>query len=267
MMKVCAVKEKILLVVLIGLVFVSVFSTPLGLVRAERKPLNVIIVWHYHQPWYYGSNDSYFILPWVRMHSVGNYYKMALILSKYPEVKATFTFSGSLLHQLLSAVNGVMDLRQIISWKIVNGTATTKELFEMLRIPGGFFDINWANILELSPRFKELRSKAQAAFTKYSGLPEEDMMVKVVNEFTRQDFIDLATLFNLLWIDPEVVGSEYPELMSLRERALTQTSPSYTESELALVLNKHVEIMSKIIPKYRELLNSGQAELIPELRS
>jgi alpha-amylase/alpha-mannosidase (GH57 family) len=263
MMKVCAVKEKILLVVLIGLVFVSVFSTPLGLVRAERKPLNVIIVWHYHQPWYYGSNDSYFILPWVRMHSVGNYYKMALILSKYPEVKATFTFSGSLLHQLLSAVNGVMDLRQIISWKIVNGTATTKELFEMLRIPGGFFDINWANILELSPRFKELRSKAQAAFTKYSGLPEEDMMVKVVNEFTRQDFIDLATLFNLLWIDPEVVGSEYPELMSLRERALTQTSPSYTESELALVLNKHVEIMSKIIPKYRELLNSGQAELIP----
>lgn len=256
-------RRKILLLFLAGLVIASIFSAPFSLIRAESKPLNVIVVWHYHQPWYYGENDSYFILPWVRMHSVGNYYKMALILSKYPEVKATFTFSGSLLHQLLSAVNGVMDLRQIISWKIVEGTATTRDLFEALRIPGGFFDINWANILELSPKFKELRSRAQAAFTKYAGLPEEDMIIKVVSEFTRQDFIDLATLFNLLWIDPEVVASEYTELASLRERALTQTNPSFTESELALVLSKHVEIMSKIIPKYRELLNSGQAEIIP----
>lgn len=255
--------RKVLLSVLMGLIVISVFSIPSSLLRAESKPLNVIIVWHYHQPWYYGENDSYFILPWVRMHSVGNYYKMALILSKYPNVKATFTFSGSLLHQLLSAVDGVMDLRQIISWKIVNGTATNRELFEMLRIPGGFFDINWANILDLSPRFKELRSRAQAALTKYAGLPEEDMVVKVVNEFTRQDFIDLATLFNLLWIDPEVVSSEYPELASLRDRALTQTSPSFTKDELALVLNKHVEIMSKMIPKYRELLNSRQVEIIP----
>ncbi|MEM4594036.1 MAG: pullulanase, partial [Zestosphaera sp.] len=153
-------RRKILLLFLAGLVIASIFSAPFSLIRAESKPLNVIVVWHYHQPWYYGENDSYFILPWVRMHSVGNYYKMALILSKYPEVKATFTFSGSLLHQLLSAVNGVMDLRQIISWKMVEGTATTRDLFEALRIPGGFFDINWANILELSPKFKELRSRA-----------------------------------------------------------------------------------------------------------
>ena len=256
-------RSNISLIILVSLIIVSIFSASLSFLRAESKPLNVIIVWHYHQPWYYGENDSYFILPWVRMHSVGNYYKMALILSKYPEVKATFTFSGSLLHQLLSAANGVMDLRQIISWKIVNGTATTRELFEMLRIPGGFFDINWANILELSPRFKELRSKAQAAFTKYSSLPEEEIISMVVSEFSRQDFIDLATLFNLLWIDPEVVSSEYPELASLRERALTQTTPSFTESELALVLRKHVEIINKIIPKYTELINSGQAELIP----
>ncbi len=256
-------RKKTLLLVLISLVIASIFATPLTIIRAESTPLNVIIVWHYHQPWYYGENDSYFILPWVRMHSVGNYYKMALILSKYPGVKATFTFSGSLLHQLISGVNGVMDVRQVISWKIVNGTATTMELFEMLRIPGGFFDINWANILEASPRFKELRSKAQAAFTKYAGLPEEEMINKVVSEFTNQDFIDLATLFNLLWIDPEVVSREYPELSPLRERALSQTNPSFTKSELALVLSKHVEIMSKVIPKYRELLNSGQAEIIP----
>lgn len=256
-------RKSVLSVFLVSLAVLSILSPSLSLVRAGGKPLNLVIVWHYHQPWYYGENDSYFILPWVRMHSVGNYYKMALILSKYPGVKATFTFSGSLLHQLLSAVGGVMDLRQEISWKIVNETATTRELFEMLRVPGGFFDINWANILELSPRFKELRSRAQAAFTKYSGLPEEEMVNKVVSEFTRQDFVDLATLFNLLWIDPEVISSEYPELASLRERALTQTNPLFTESELALVLSKHVEIMSKIIPKYRELLNSGQAEIIP----
>ncbi len=234
------------------------------LLSQETKPLYVIFVWHYHQPWYYAANETYFVLPWVRMHSVGNYFKMAYILSKYPDIKVTFTFSGSLLYQLLDYLNGTMDYREILSWKIANGTELTiDEKFSMLVMPGGFFDINWKRIVDVVPRYRELRDRALEALQKYRELPEEEYKLKVVSEFTDQDFLDLAVLFNLFWIDPQVLKDLYPDLYDLRQQALTNESIHFTRDQLKHILEVHRDIMSRIIPIYRELLNHSQIEIIP----
>ncbi len=250
-------------IILLSIIILSMI-TPLAAI-GEQKPINVIIIWHYHQPWYYSGNGSYFILPWVRMHSVGNYYKMGYILSKYPDVHVTFTFSGSLLVQLIDYVeNHKMDLRQIISWKIAKGeNLTLDEKFSMLRIPGGFFDINWNRIVNVIPRFSSLRDKVREAFSKYSSLPEDEMKKKIVNEFTDQDFLDLAVLFNLFWIDPEVIEDEYPDLLKLRNEAITNPNVHFTRDNLTRILEVQYDIMSKIIPLYKELASTGQVELIP----
>ncbi len=231
--------------------------------RAEK--VYVAIIWHYHQPWYYSGDGSYFILPWVRMHSVGNYYKMAYILQKYPDIRVTFTFSGSLLVQLHDyVVNRKMDYRQIISWKIARGeNLTVNELFSMLRIPGGFFDINWNRIVNVVPRYRELRDTVRQLFDKYSGLPEEEFKKKVVESLSEQDYVDLAVLFNLFWIDPQVLREQYPELYSLRVEALRNPNIHFTREDLAKILKVHEDIMSKIIPLYSELAAKGQVELIP----
>ncbi len=249
----------IMLIVLIALSMYTVVpmaSTP--------KPLYVIFVWHYHQPWYLNENNTYFILPWVRMHSVGNYYKMAYILSKHPDIKATFDFSGSLIVQLQLYLKGVMDERQIISWKIANGTKLSiDEKFSMLQIPGGFFDINWKRIVDKVPRYSQLRDKAMQVLQKYRSLPTELYKEKVVESFTEQDYIDLAALFNLFWIDPEVLHDEYPNLYKLYEQALTDPNMHFTRQQVAEILKAQISIMSKILPIYRELLEKGQAEIIP----
>jgi len=238
----------------------------------NTQPLYVMFIWHYHQPWYYSADETYFILPWVRMHSIGNYYKMAYILSKYPDIKVTFTFSGSLLVQLQDYVEkGIMDQRQILAWKIANGEELTAEdIYNMIKIPGGFFDINWARIVEQIQRFKFLRDTAQSAFRTCAAQPlsEEEFIRCVANRFTggnysSQRIIDLAVLFNLFWIDPEVAREEYPEIYQLMERARTQAKPGYTREDLRLVLETQIDIMSKIIPKYRELISRGQIEVIP----
>ncbi len=256
--------KKALIATLITLVLASIAPPMVSMAQQSSEPLYVAFIWHYHQPWYYSADGTYFVLPWVRMHSVGNYYKMAYILSKYPDIKVTFTFSGSLLVQIGDYLNGMKDVRQEISMKLANGEElSVDEKFSMLQIPGGFFDINWARIVEVVPRFKELRDKARAALNKYVSLPEEEYKQAVVAEFSDQDFLDLATLFNLFWIDPEVLKEEYPSIYQLRQEALTNPNIHFTRDNLVAVLNTQLDIMGRIFDIYSELASRGQAELIP----
>lgn len=256
--------EGALVVMLVALVLASIAPPTVIVAQQSGEPLYVAFIWHYHQPWYYSADGTYFVLPWVRMHSVGNYYKMAYILSKYPDIKVTFTFSGSLIVQIGDYLNGMEDVRQEISIKLANGEElSVDEKFSMLQIPGGFFDINWARIVEVVPRFKELRDKARAALNKYVSLPEEEYKLAVVAEFSDQDFLDLATLFNLFWIDPEVLKEEYPSIYQLRQEALTDPDIHFTQDDLAAVLNTQLDIMGRIFDIYSELASRGQAELIP----
>ncbi len=238
----------------------------------QQEPLYVSLIWHYHQPWYYSASEDFFILPWVRLHSVGNYYKMSYILSKYPEVRATFTFSGSLIVQLMDYVNGgLMDLRQLISWKIARGESLSAiEIYSILKIPGGFFDINWGRVVERIPRYRALRDQAQNVFNLCSSLPltEEEFVKCVADQFTGGNYsaakiVDLAVLFNLFWVDPLIAKYEYPEIYQLMQRAANTTLPGFTTDDLELVLNAHLDIMSKVIPLYRELSLRNQIELIP----
>ncbi|ADG91565.1 glucodextranase DOMON-like domain-containing protein [Thermosphaera aggregans] len=255
------------------LLVMLLFSLALIPPRTEsaQEKIYLALVWHYHQPWYYSVDESYFTLPWVRMHSVGNYYKMAYILSKYPDVRATFTFSGSLLEMLVDYVeDGKMDVRQIISWKIVNGTVNKTEVFSMLRTPGGFFDINWNRIVNVIPRFSELRSLAQSAFSSCTAtaISEQELIDCVVNQFTGgnltgQNVVDLAVLFNLFWIDPSVAEEQYPDIYQLMNRAYQYSSPGFTVSDLQRILEVHEDIMSRITQIYRNLSSTGQVELIP----
>ncbi len=249
--------------IVLFIVFASVLP---GIVSStnEDKPLYVVFVWHYHQPWYYSGDESYFILPWVRMHTVGNYYKMAYILSKHPGIKVSFTFTGSLLVQLTDYMKGKQDIRQIISWKLANGEElSVEEKFSMLSIPGGFFDINWKRIVDVVPRYRELRDKAREALDKYKGLPEDVYKEKVVSEFSDKDFVDLAVLFNLFWIDPMVLKEEYPNLYNLREIALRGEIDHFTPDMLANVLEVQMDIINKTLSLYKELVEKGQIELVP----
>ena len=252
--------------VLLGVLILSLILVQVSAVNIagqQSKPLYVAIIWHYHQPWYYDVNGTAFLLPWTRMHTVGNYYKMASILSRYPDIKVTFTFSGSLIQQILDYNKGVEDYREIISEKIAKGqTLTVEEKFSMLSMPGGFFDVNWDRVVNIVPRFAELRDKAQSTLSKYLYLPEQEYKMRVTSEFTDQDYVDLAVLFNLFWIDPSVLREQYPQLYQLRLQALNGTR-TFTRQQLQTILDVHKDLLSKVLGVYATLVKKGQIELIP----
>ncbi|ADM27517.1 glycoside hydrolase family 57 [Ignisphaera aggregans DSM 17230] len=258
--------KTILVVIMISLLILSIpIFTLITLSSIEgQEPIYLAFIWHFHQPWYLDEYNSSFLLPWVRMHSIGNYFKMAYILSKYPSVKVVFTFPGSLLKQLELYLSGIKDYRLIISEKIAYGESLSiDEKIDMLRIPGGFFDINWNRIVDIVPRYRELRDRVQMAFNIYMNLPEDSMKRAVVSEFSEQDFIDLASLFNLFWIDPQILRELYPDIYNLRVKALSSNSIHFTRDDLVRILNVHRDIMSRIIDMYKQLARSGQIELIP----
>nr|HNH52685.1 glycoside hydrolase [Nitrosomonas sp.] len=62
--------------------------------------LNLILMWHMHQPDYRDHETGEFLLPWVYLHAIKDYTDMAYHLEKHPRVKAVINFVPILLEQL-----------------------------------------------------------------------------------------------------------------------------------------------------------------------
>jgi alpha-amylase/alpha-mannosidase (GH57 family) len=68
--------------------------------KPDRKPVFLNIVWHQHQPSYVNPETDQLAGPWVRTHATKDYYDMAAMLLKYPEMHCTINLTSSLLLQL-----------------------------------------------------------------------------------------------------------------------------------------------------------------------
>ncbi|MGB2869752.1 MAG: hypothetical protein WBD36_14945, partial [Bacteroidota bacterium] len=64
------------------------------------KPLYLNIIWHQHQPLYLDPESDQLQGPWVRTHATKDYYDMAAILERYPDIHFTVNLTSSLLSQL-----------------------------------------------------------------------------------------------------------------------------------------------------------------------
>lgn len=210
-----------------------------------EHPLYVALVWHNHQPLYKNPATGVYMMPWVRMHAVKDYYDMAAILKDYPDVHVTFNMVPSLLAQLDEYAAGAFDLQLIASAKPAAELTDADRDFLLRR----FFDANWDNIISRYPRYWELLQKRGTAVSDASIAAARDA-------YTEQDFRDLQVWFNLAWIDPGLIAAD-PSMTSLVEKGR-----NFTEADKALVLAKHTEIVRKVVPLYREMQATGQIEVI-----
>jgi ADP-glucose type glycogen/starch synthase len=198
------------------------------------KPLQVAFVWHMHQPYYKDDLTSTYLLPWVRLRSAKDYFKMPALLDAYPKIRATFNLVPSLLAQIEDyGKEESVDLFLNLS---------KRDAAELTAEERGFI-IRWmresprALRVQQSPRYLELASRSAEA------------------QFTTQDMRDLQVWFNLAWCDPAWAESD-PRLADLKRR-----DRDFSEEDKDPLFEAQMEIMAKVIPKYRELADRGQAEL------
>src|SRR6266849_3926560 len=97
-----------------------------------------------------------------------------------------------------------------------------------------------------SPR--ALRVQQSARYLELASRP-------VDAQFTTQDIRDLQVWFNLAWCDPVWMESE-PRLAELKRK-----DRDFAEADKQPLFTAQLDMMKKVIPKYRELAERGQAEL------
>ena len=200
----------------------------------STKPTNVIFLWHMHQPYYKREDKNLYILPWVRLHAVKDYYGMAKTVDKFDQVKVVFNFSGVLLEQLLDYTKGgVNDYYEDLTLKKPAYLKRREKDFIIER----FFALNFERFIRPNKRYLQLYNKKLSAKKK----------------FTSYEIGDLQALFNLAWFHP------YTFKKDKHLRGFLKKGKGYTQEDKKYIIKKQYEVISQIIPLYKKLLSKKRS--------
>lgn len=211
----------------------------------KDRPLYIAFLWHMHQPYYKDPVSNRFIMPWVRLHGIKDYYDMVALLERYPSIHQTFNMVPSLIEQILKYTEeGVTDEYMDLSLK----PAAELTLQDKLFLLNNFFSLQWDNMLFLYPGYRDLLEKRG-----YEPTPKS--LERACRRFTTQEFLDLQVWFNLAWFDPMFKDSD-PFLKSLIKKGR-----DFSEEEKKGLITKQIEVLRMIIPEYKKMEERGQIEV------
>jgi alpha-amylase/alpha-mannosidase (GH57 family) len=200
-------------------------------------------VWHQHQPYYPNDVTGENPMPWVRLHGVKDYYGMAMHLREFPEMRCTINLVPSLLVQLRAYVEKNAGDRFLDLSRVPADSLTAADCLFLL---DHFFMANPGQMIEPYPRYRELHH--------LRGFGKNDAN-EALRRFHERDLRDLQVWFNLTWIHPIAVEQD----AFLRE--LHAKGQNFTEEEKLELLEKHRQLLARVIPLHKELALSGQVEL------
>jgi alpha-amylase/alpha-mannosidase (GH57 family) len=201
------------------------------------------LVWHQHQPYYPDDVAGQNPMPWVRLHGVKDYYGMALHLQEFPELRCTINLVPSLLRQLVAYTDeGRTDRCFDVSRVPANSLSEEDCLFLL----DNFFMANHGQMILPYARYAEL-------FHRRGG--GRNTAREALRRFRADDLRDLQVWFNLTWVHPLAIEGD--DLL----RGLLAKGKEFSESEKTALLDKHLDILRRVLPLHRKLAESGQIEL------
>jgi alpha-amylase/alpha-mannosidase (GH57 family) len=209
------------------------------------QPIYLAMVWHMHQPYYKDLVTGEYILPWVRLHGIKDYYEMVALLDDYPNFKSTYNLVPSLLLQIEDYVNNhAKDKALKLSEK--DPRELTDE--ERVYILKNFFMVNWEVMIKPYHRYHDLLLKRG----RFSSTAE---LTRVAGHMTSQEMLDIQVWFNLVWFG-FISRKQDPVVKELFAKGR-----NFTADDKAAVLGKQIEVLSRIIHKYTDLSERGQIEI------
>jgi alpha-amylase/alpha-mannosidase (GH57 family) len=194
-------------------------------------PLRVVFIWHFHQPWYPTFDGAPPALPWVRLHSLKDYYDLPALLSEEPRVHHTANLVPALLDQIDLLARGGSDA----FLEIARTPASEWDSAAVRFARENFFSVH-PRILERYPRLLDLRSRVEAR-----------------EVLGASDLTDLVVLFHLAWSGPTLLKD--PLLVHLRKRG-----KGFSESEKNDLLDHQAAFLGTVIPAWKQAFDSGVVE-------
>ncbi len=211
-----------------------------------KKTLGIAFLWHMHQPFYKDPLSDKYMMPWVRLRGVKDYYPMAALIDRSDEMKATFNLVPSLVEQINDYVNNsASDIYLDVAVKKASALSFQERVFLL----NNYFHVNFKRFIEPNARYSDLLIKKGVKPLAGAALK------KVVKEFSDQDMLDLQVLFNMAWFHSITIDEDVNLQNIISKRR------NYTEDDKGYVLKKQKEVMGLIIPLYKKLSAEGKIEI------
>src|SRR5215471_3459712 len=203
--------------------------------------INLVLLWHMHQPQYRDPETGCYVLPWTRLHALKDYWGMVKILEQFPRFHATFNVVPALGLQLEEYASGNFH-EPWFDLAFKNAEQLTRE--DKQEMLSRAFQVNHDRLLSRWPRFAELYEWSRPA----GG-------AQAVVTFTPRDWRDLQLLSQLAWMEEEWIARD-PDVNRLSARG-----KNFTEGDKNALKEKQLELMRLILPVYKEAAQRGQIEL------
>jgi len=210
----------------------------------RNDPLYVLILWHMHQPIYREVGGSNFMLPWVRLHALKDYYDMVEAVADFPDVHVTFNLVPSLIEQLGDYTGkGVEDDFLTLSKKETAALSPEDKLFLLKNL----FSLNFDHMIQPYPRYKEL-------FEKRGHVGDMENLKEKAGQFSLQDFRDLQVWYNLAWCGNTLKRT--PQV-----KGLIWKGRNFTEDDKKDLFIIQKQFLGKVLPAYKKHRDKGQIEI------
>ncbi|GAC1631399.1 MAG: glycoside hydrolase family 57 protein [Candidatus Acidiferrum sp.] len=210
------------------------------MVRAMNR-INLVLLWHMHQPQYRDPESGRYVLPWTRLHALKDYWGMVKVLEEFPNFHATFNVVPSLGMQLEEYASGNFN-EPWFDLAFKNAEQLTRE--DKQEILSRAFQVNHERLLSRWPRFAELHEWSRPA----GG-------AQALVTFTPRDWRDLQLLSQLAWMEEEWIAKD------VEINRLSAKGKNFSETDKLVLKVKQLEFLKLVLPIYREAAARGQIEL------
>ena len=216
-----------------------------------EQPMDVVLMWHMHQPEYRDLRTGKVHLPWTYLHGTKDYIDMAAHLEAVPEARAVVNFAPILLEQIEDYIS------QVSTYLGGHGVIRDPLLAELAEpaLPGNaearlqlMQACLRANRERMIARFEPFQRLATMADW-YASHPES--LIYASNQF----LADLLVWYHLSWMAESLHRND------ARIKRLRDKGHNFNLHERRELLQILLEQLQSIVPRYRALAERGQVEL------
>ncbi len=221
----------------------------------KNNPVNLVLLWHMHQPQYQDIVQSRFFLPWTYLHAIKDYADMAYALEQNSAAKAVVNFTPVLLDQIeeyCEQLSRCLDnleagsspelgdplLQALIRESLEDEEEKRALLVQCTRA-------NEKNIIDRFPEYKHLVSLSKSVINK-PGVP------LYLNE---QFYFDLLVWYHLAWMGESV------RLENRTVSVLMGKGHNYSHVDRIALLKVIRDEIREVIPRYKRLQDDGRVEI------
>jgi alpha-amylase/alpha-mannosidase (GH57 family) len=219
-----------------------------------KRPINLVVCWHMHQPWYRETQDGEFCLPWVYLHALKDYVDMAAHLEAHPGMRCVVNFTPVLLEQLNdygTEFKHHLNEGGRFSDRLLNLLAGIEpiptDLAARAEIVRACRRAHAPLMIDAYPRFRDMFDMVLSL----NGKAVYDERLSYMND---QFFLDLLAWYHIGWLGHSL--KQQPRVAALIDH--TGNFDAGLRRELLTIM---CDAFDGLMARYRKLADRGQIEL------